>query len=95
MWPYQRAGNGYIRGDFGAGSVAGSCNRPGDGVGDTCSVSNTFTKSGYGTVKPGDNIVSNNGGIWANGSGSVGSGMSNKVSKGRCKERSKEYVSTR
>ena len=72
--PIQRAGNGYIRGDFGAGSVAGNCS-----VGDTCTVSNTFTNSGYGTVKPGADIVSNNKGIWEN-SGGVGNGNMNKVS---------------
>jgi hypothetical protein len=71
---WQRAANGYIHGDFGAGS-GGLCN-----VGDTCSVSNTFTNSGIGTVAPGAKVVSNNGGVWANGSGSIGNGMSNKVS---------------
>jgi len=69
---WQRAGNGYTHGDFGAGS-GGTCN-----VGDTCSISNTFTKSGYGTVAPGAKVVGNNGGVWANGLGSIGSGMSNK-----------------
>jgi len=69
---WQRAGNGYTHGDFGAGS-GGICN-----VGDTCTVSNTFTKSGYGTVAPGAKVVSSNGGVWANGTGSIGSGMSNK-----------------
>jgi hypothetical protein len=79
---WQRAGNGYIRGDFGAGSVAGNCS-----VGDTCTVSNTFTNSGYGTVKPGADIVSGNKGIWEN-SGGIGNGNMNKgnaaiTSKGR------------
>ena len=72
---WQRAGNGYIQGDFGAGSFAGNCS-----VGDTCNVSNTFTKSGLGTniaVGTRGESVSNNGGVWEN-AGGIGSGRSNR-----------------
>jgi len=69
---WQRAGNGYTGGDFGAGSVAGNCN-----VGDTCTVSNTFTGSGYGTVNDAANVVSNNNGTWGSGSKSKGNASSN------------------
>mmetsp|Transcript_12206 Transcript_12206/g.17683 ORF Transcript_12206/g.17683 Transcript_12206/m.17683 type:complete len:340 (+) Transcript_12206:57-1076(+) len=76
---WQRAGNGYTHGDFGAGSVAGNCN-----VGDTCTVSNTFTGSGYGTVNDAANVVANNNGTWGAGSDSVGTASSsnpNSISK--------------
>ena len=70
---WQRSLNGYTYGDFGAGSL---CDR-----GDTCSVSNTFTKKGFGTVAAHHlsfGTSGNNGGIWANGKGSIGSGLSNR-----------------
>jgi hypothetical protein len=70
---WQRSGNGYTFGDLGAGG--GVCN-----MGDTCSISNTFTKSGFGTVNSnmlGTGTQSNNGGVWANGAGSIGEGRSN------------------
>jgi len=71
---WQRAGNGYTHGDFGAG-IQSSC-----GVGapevDTCTVSNTFTGTGFGTVRPGAAVVGSNKGIWQN-TGGVGSSMTN------------------
>jgi len=69
---WQRAGNGYTGGDFGAGSVIGNCN-----VGDTCTVSNTFTGTGWGTVNDAANVVASNNGTWGAGSDSKGNAASN------------------
>lgn len=71
VWSVQRSLNGYIHGDFGAGAI---CNE-----GDTCSVSNTFTGTGFGTVMPGANVVSNNGGIWNQGANAFGDATSDTV----------------
>jgi hypothetical protein len=71
---WQRSLNGYTTGDFGAGAI---CN-----VGDTCTVSNTFTGTGYGTHNNTNNVVSNNNGTWGSGSDSVGNGGSNQSAVG-------------
>jgi hypothetical protein len=69
---WQRAGNGYTGGDFGAGSAQVNCN-----VGDTCNVSNTFSGTGFGTVNDAANAIANNNGTWGAGSDSVGNASSN------------------
>jgi hypothetical protein len=57
-------------------------------AGDTCTVSNTFSGTGYGTVNDAANAIANNHGTWGAGSDSVGNASSNQISatSNRCHE---------